>query len=156
MTRLTIDTIDQLVAKFGNPNKQRPVGYKKIQKFCDVVDAGKIPDAKLLSELSEALKEISNEQDRVKGLAAFGKKIGLNKKRGAEQKWRESDIYPRVLAAFRLNELIQAGEKEIVAVNIVMEESGKKESTIRAWAIEYEKEAKDLKSVLDSFQKNRD
>jgi hypothetical protein len=152
MTRFTID---QIVAKFGNPKKQ-PVGYEKIQRFCDVVDAGNIPDAKLLSELSEALKEILDEQDRVKGLEAFGKKIGLNKKRGVEQEWRESDIYPRVLAAFRVNELIQAGEKEIVAVQTVMKESGRKESTIRAWATEYEKEAKGLKSVLDSFQKNRD
>lgn len=153
MTRVTID---QLVAKIGNPNEQRPVGYEKIQRFCDVVDAGKIPDAKLLSELSEALKEVSNEQDRVKGLAAFGKKIGLNKKRGVKQEWRECDIYPRVLAAFRVNELIQAGEKEIVAVNIVMEESGRKESTIRDWVTKYEKEAKSLKSVLDSFLKHRD
>ena len=151
MTPLTRDQI----AAWGNPNN-RPAGYEKIQRFCDAVDAGKIPDAELLSELSKALKEISNEQDRVKGLAAFGKKIGLNKKRGVEQKWRESDIYPRVLAAFRVNELIQAGEKEIVAVKTVMKESGKKESNIRAWANEYEKEGKILKSVLDSFQRNRD
>lgn len=151
MTPLTRDQI----AAWGNPNN-RPAGYEKIQRFCDAVDAGKTPDAELLSELSKALKEISNEQDRVKGLAAFGKKIGLNKKRGEEPKWRESDIYPRVLAAYRVHELIQAGEKEIVAVKIVMKENGRGESTIRAWATKYEKEAKELKSVLDSFLKSRD
>lgn len=116
--------------------KIRPPGYEKIQEFCDAVDASKTPDIELLTEISAAFKEILNEHNRVKALAAFGREIGLNEKRGVKlgnMRQQMLALNNKAEAVYMYFKLIESHQEKFAATEVATE-FGVSISLVREWA----------------------